>query len=136
MQPDTDTPMTIREMSDAFDTLMKGTTMFHEYPKQFPTAAIMYLAPLLRGTIPDNRPLAINAAYTVVSFGLGQIVPVGGDVVMGSSVVSAAQCADMLEAASKHQEGENFAAMAAVPWEVIVPVLVKWLDRFLERRLG
>lgn len=103
--------------------------LFHAYPANLPVDAAMYLAPVLRGRAPEDRNTAINAAYAILSYGLGQVVPVedGADVL---SVMSLEDAAVYVEA----MFAPPGVAARAVPWNVLLPILFELIEKLVNKR--
>lgn len=121
---------------------------FFPYCQTFPVGAVGYVVPILRGKWPGDRNLAINAVYTLLSYGLGQGFPLTGSTAetVAEHEVHPADIADYLEHAAKvnsmtraqrkiYEAGNaNSPTIKALPWNVIIPALFELFGRLLLNR--
>ena len=102
--------------------------LFHPYPNAFPADAVMYLSPILRGGVPEDRNTAINAAYCLIGFALNQVVPVKEFTT--AAPLTSVEVAEMLEGLVTQPEKAG-KALPPVPWDLVVRslanLLVQWL---------
>lgn len=99
---------------------------FYPYPTEFPTDALPLVIDALRGRAVDKKEV-VHAVWHVAGYGLSK-----WDVhppLIGAAVLSDEAAADALQAAVLVQGGE---AQAALPWNLLIPVLVALLQRWLK----
>lgn len=99
---------------------------FYPYPPNLPVEEGKYLAPLLRGTVPDDIPKAIQAGWVVAGYAASVFVPASPPI----GILSEMQVADYLETLGDAK------AAAAVPWDLILPIITNFILELLKRRAG
>lgn len=108
-------------------------SVFIEYPKVAPLDALAYFAPVLRGDLDAiDINTAINAGAAIEMWALGKTFPVGGTAgdPGAMSVMSSAEAADVLDQLGSGAIGAN----AAVPWELLIPIVLEGIKKLIERR--
>lgn len=98
--------------------------MLTPYPSELPFEAVTVVIQKIRNPSSVTNAHAVHAGYHVLGYGLGQALPCN-DVVQGVDTTSE-NVALMLESLSTSAEG-----MKALPWGVIVSVLVQLLAQWL-----
>ena len=102
------------------------------YPASIPPESLGLIVDALRGK-PDV-PRSVHAAWHVVGYGLGQLVPDPGVALAAGRVtpLTDAQAADYLAGVAA-PEGAFAAPAAAIPWSLVVPVVLRLIERWLSR---
>lgn len=102
--------------------------MQHRFPDEFPREEIAVVINKLRGQ-PVPIAEASEAAWWVVGYGLGLGMP-------HDHLVGAAQPMDDAALAAKLEEAslsQGVAGAAAIPWTILLPLLMKLLERWLTK---
>jgi hypothetical protein len=107
------------------------------YPADFPADAVPMVIDALRGNVPDPKE-ACHAAWAVAGFGLGKWDVHPPPVFKGAApAMTREQAAAELEKAARPLAGDTPGARAAaVPWGVILPVLLGLAQELLKKWLG
>jgi hypothetical protein len=104
------------------------------YPADFPSDAIPMVIEALRGTVPDPKEAA-HAVWAVAGFGLSKW-DTHPPLMFKGATMSREQAAAELEKAARPLAGETPGARAAaVPWGLILPVLVSLMSDLLKKWL-
>lgn len=103
----------------------------YPYPTALPIEEIRDLLPILRGQAPPVEHAA-HCAWVVTGYGLSQILPCDHpDVYTAPVPMSDAEAADHLERCCAVQ---GAADAAAIPWDLLLPVLFEIVRRWLDSR--
>ena len=102
-----------------------------QYPKIEDAKEVFpVLRDALRGT-PQPIDKSVHAVYVVTGFGLG--VSPGQPAEAGVITMSDQAVVSALESVLDGEEG-NASAAAAIPWELLIPVLLEVAKRWLDKR--
>lgn len=99
-----------------------------EYPTSLPADAVVVFIDKLRGKDVETG-LAVKAGWNLIGYGLGTAFPVQVNDQQARSLDDAA-AADFLE---QHLLGARAANAAAVPWDIILPILFDVIRRWLSQ---
>ncbi len=99
---------------------------FYSYPSSLPVEEGKYLAPILRGTVPDDLPKALQAAWVIQGYAMNAFIPVPPPI----TVMSELQVADVFD------DLGNPTTSASIPWDLILPIISNLLMDFLKKKLG
>lgn len=116
--------------------------MLTAYPTEFPSEAIAFVIPALRGQA-VNWPQAAQAGWTVVGYALGQAIPNAPAPARSTSrgkgkALTAKKAAALLEqhvsgTASANAAPDKARAMGAFPWQELVatllPLILQWATK-------
>lgn len=100
--------------------------MLYAYPVDFPAAEVMQVVVnALRGIVPDAKH-AFHCAWHAAGYGasLWEGSPL---VVRGPATISDAEAADILEGKTV----VSGSAASSIPWDLLLPVLIRLLERLL-----
>ena len=97
---------------------------FIQYPEAFPIDAVAFFSPVLRGKLPDDLNMAINAGQILQLWACGQTFPVDDATVLSTRTES--EVANWLDA-------QAAGAPVVQGWETIIPVLLPYLLDGLKR---
>lgn len=97
----------------------------HLFPVEFPKDQIAVVVNAIRGEGSYTKRDILEAGWYVAGYGLSMIPD--SHPVEGVAAISDDQAAAYLETSS----GEGGPGVKAIPWELILPVLLKLLDRWL-----
>lgn len=102
----------------------------YAYPPSFPQEEVMYFLPLLRGQVPTDRALTVQAGWVILGFVLKQEFPVSD---VPTVQLSHVEIADHLEAiASPH-----FSDPKSINWgqllQSLLPVILQVLQNLPQK---
>lgn len=126
---------------EARGTVKAERSPFYPYPDTVPAEAWKMAVDALRGVLPDKKE-GVHAVMHVASYGLGKWDPDGVSPEFGAfkgfgiSQMTPHQLADVLEKAGNDggaprgagEEGNVADAFANLPWNVIVPILIAFVQ--------
>lgn len=100
------------------------------FPSEFPREEVGILLPLLRGQIPSDKREAARAAWVLVGYGTGSVIPAPA-VVEGfaAPALSVEDCCSMLE--SMDMKG-----FSSIPWQVLLRTIWPILQKLIEDALN
>lgn len=101
-----------------------------EYPTTLPTDAVQVVIDKLRGKDVALSLLA-KASWNLQGFGMSQLVP-GTQVTVMATSWSETELADKLQVLAQPQ-GRSATAVA-IPWEIVLPLLLDLVRRWLGER--
>lgn len=110
------------------------------YPKDFPMESAALVVSYLRGKSSASVGNVVEAVYDLVGFGLSKVLPSEDLPLIGElhkdvvQDVGEENLADVLETCMNSEQVEG-AVGFAVPWTLVLPVLLRILDKLLHKYL-
>ena len=105
---------------------------FYPYASDLPADAVQLVIDSLRNRAVDVKE-AVHATYHMISYGLGVWDPHPN--IVGATFLTADQAADVLEQ-TKLPQGVLDETVKALPWNMLLPLLLKLAERLLEQWLA
>lgn len=107
-----------------------------EFPTSFPSGCVSEVITGLRnGTLLENPRRAIRPVMAVINYGIGFAADDGPLPIGSEPIETEAQLADALEKASiaNAEKADGEVKAFPIPWIILTPILVKLVEKLLER---